>query len=225
MGQRFIIALLVAGLLACNQSGKHPPLVQPITPPADTTPVIPADTPLIRTKQPPSTTPTPAATPDTVAKKPLADLPINTVVKLILEDNLVTIENDELAYQILDSLSAPKKSTRNLYVKVLNKIMDRMNAEVAESVGDYALTYVENYTPEFIENSTGFTQNRFETWASHIGIEIILSQGDPKEIFEKSRQTMLNTCKNCDASALDRLNSFTTLIWGVLKENIPDLKS
>lgn len=163
---------------------------------------------------------------DTLTEKPnrrvaksLRDLPIKKVGELILSDSIKTLNDEVISFMLLDSLSAQKRKSRDFYFKVFNKIMDRSGGAMSDAIGDYALSYVESYPGEFLENSKSFSANRLETWASHIGIELFLSSGDPKDVYEKTTQLFHANCKGCDAAALARLNEFNKLIWTTIEQN------
>lgn len=182
------------------------------------------------TNTPPSTTvPTPGdyeLETDTVAEKPsrpaprnIRALPVKKVGELILSDSIKAINDEVVSFMLLDSLSAESRRSRDFYFKVFNKIMDHSGGALSDAIGDYALSYVESYPNEFLANSRNFSGNRLETWASHIGIELFLSSGDVKDIYDKTTQSFQTNCKGCDAATLARLNDFNKLIWTTIEQN------
>jgi hypothetical protein len=123
---------------------------------------------------------------------------------------------------MLDSLSSDSKQSRQFYFKVFNKIMNKADGEVAESIGGYALTYVQNYPQEFLDNSRAFSKNQLEAWAGNIGIELYLSSNESdnvKEAFDQMVVLFNDNCKGCNSSQRNRLKDFNNLIWRTIKEN------
>ena len=148
-------------------------------------------------------------------------LPIRTVADLILKDSIRPISNPVI-YKMLDSLSSDLKPTRQFYFGVFNKIMNKADGEVAESIGGYALTYVQNYPKEFLENSRTLSKNQFEAWASNIGIELYLSSSESDNVKETYDQMVVlfnDNCKDCIGYFRSRLKEFTNLIWQTIREN------
>lgn len=166
---------------------------------------------------------------DSVVEKPvrpaaqnLRDLPIKKVGELILSDSIKALNDEIISFMLLDSLSAESRRSRDFYFKVFNKIMDHSGGALSDAIGDYALSYVESYPNEFMANSKNFSGNRLETWASHIGIELFLSSGDVKDIFDKTTQSFQTNCKGCDAATLARLSDFNKMIWTTIEQNQKD---
>ncbi len=148
------------------------------------------------------------------------ELPISRVGELVLKDSIKVYDNEVITFMLFDSLLSPKKKSRDFYFKVFNKMMDRSGGKMGDAIGDYALTYVESYPREFLANSKNFTQDRMDTWASNIGIELFLLPGNKKEAYEKSIRTFTNNCKNCDTADLARLNTFNKLVLQTIEQNL-----
>jgi hypothetical protein len=143
------------------------------------------------------------------------------VADLILKDSIRPVSSPVIC-NMLDSLSSDLKASRQFYFRVFNKVMNKADGEVAESIGGYALTYVQNYPKEFLENSQSFSRNQLEAWAGNIGIELYLSshEGDNvKEAFDQMVVLFNDNCKGCNNSHKNRLKEFNNLIWRTIKEN------
>lgn len=152
------------------------------------------------------------------------DLSIKKVGELVLKDSVAYLSNEVTAFMLLDSLLSKNKDSRDFYFKVFNKIMERSGGSLDDAVGDYALTYVENYPKEFIENSKSFSEDKLASWAGNIGIELFLSSQNQKEAFEKSTRMFKSNCKNCDQQQLARLDSFNSMIWTTIEQNLNQRK-
>ncbi|MCY7420654.1 MAG: hypothetical protein LH478_02810 [Chitinophagaceae bacterium] len=155
--------------------------------------------------------------------KPL-ELPIQQVGELVLKDSIQYLSNEVTAFMLLDSLLSKNKGSRDFYFRVFNKIMERSGGSLDDAVGDYALTYVENYPKDFLDNSRNFTEDKLASWAGNIGIELFLSSQNQKEAFEKSTRMFKSNCKNCDLQQLARLDSFNNMIWTTIEQNIMQRK-
>jgi hypothetical protein len=163
----------------------------------------------------------PAQNTDTAVHYYWEQLPIRTVAELILKDSIRPVSSP-IIYNMLDSLSSDIKSSRQFYFKAFNKIMNKADGEVAESIGGYALTYVQNYPKEFIENSQSFSRNQLEAWAGNIGIELYLSSSESdnvKEAFDQMVVLFTDNCKGCNSAQKNRLKEFNNLVWRTIKEN------
>jgi hypothetical protein len=155
---------------------------------------------------------------------PQKDLAIKKIGELVLQDSIAYLSNEVTAFMLLDSLLSKNKSSRDFYFKVFNKIMERSGGSLDDAVGDYALTYVENYPREFLENSRNFTDDKLASWGGNIGIELFLSSQNQKEAFEKSTRMFKSNCKNCDQQLLARLDSFNNMIWTTIEQNLNQRK-
>ena len=102
--------------------------------------------------------------------------------------------------------------------------MERSGGSLDDAVGDYALTYVENYPKDFLDNSRSFTEDKVASWAGNIGIELFLSSQNQKEAFEKSTRLFKSNCKNCNLQQLARLDNFNNMIWTTIEQNIQQRK-
>jgi hypothetical protein len=100
--------------------------------------------------------------------------------------------------------------------------MNKADGDIAESIGGYALTYIQNYPKEFLENSRTFSKNQFEAWASNIGIEIFLATSERENVKEAYNQVVNlfnDNCKDCSSYHKSRLKEFNTLVWRTIEEN------
>lgn len=146
-------------------------------------------------------------------------LPVRTVADLILTDSIRPVTSSVIS-QMLDSLSSGSKQTRHLYFRVFNKVMNKADGELAESIGGYALTYVQNYPKEFLENSQTFSNNQLAAWAGNIGIELFLKTGENvKEAFDEVVVLLNDNCINCNNNYRSRLKQFNNMIWQTIEEN------
>jgi hypothetical protein len=146
-------------------------------------------------------------------------LPMRTVGNMVL-DGSFTPTDDPATFRLMDSLQANTKESRRFYFSVFNKIMDRADGALGEAIGDYTLTYVEQFPAEFIEFSKDFTNERMETWASNVGIELSLSANDPKEGYANYDDLVTRNCKGCNKQTQQRLQQFNKMVWRTVKENI-----
>ena len=145
-------------------------------------------------------------------------LPAETIGQMILDGKLIPSDN-EYTFRMMDSLQTVHGSKRKFYFGVFNKIMDRADGALGEAVGDYALTYVEQNPKLFIGFISAYPSERFETWASHIGIELFLSSNDSKSSYDKFSQSFITNCKNCNTATINKLKRFNKLVWQTMKEN------
>lgn len=152
------------------------------------------------------------------------DLAIKKVGELVLKDSVAYLSNEVTAFMLLDSLLSKKKDSRDFYFRVFNKIMERSGGSLDDAVGDYALTYVENYPKEFLDNSRSFSEDKLASWAGNIGIELFLTSQNQKEAFEKSTRMFKSNCKNCDLQQMARLDTFNNMIWTTIAQNIQQRK-
>jgi hypothetical protein len=149
----------------------------------------------------------------------LEQLPMREVAELILKDS-IRPTSSPIIYKMLDSLSSDSKLTRQYYFKVFNKIMNKADGEIAESIGGYALTYVQNYPKEFLDNTKGFSKNSIEAWASNIGIELFLvSNENVKAAYDQVVVLFNDNCKDCNAYYKGRLKEFNAMILQTIQEN------
>ena len=146
-------------------------------------------------------------------------LPMRKVAELILKDS-IRPASSPVIYKMLDSLSSDSKLTRQYYFKVFNKIMNTADGEIAESIGSYALTYVQNYPKEFLDNTRSFSKNNIEAWASNIGIELFLvSNENVKAAYDQVVILFNDKCNNCNAYYRVRLKEFNAMILQTIQEN------
>ena len=146
-------------------------------------------------------------------------LPMREVAELILKDSIRPASSPIIS-RMLDSLTSDSKSTRQYYFSVFNKIMNKADGEIAESIGGYALTYVQNYPKEFLDNTKRFSKNNIEAWASNIGIELFLkSPENVKEAYDQIVIFFNDNCKDCNAYYRGRLKEFNAMIWRTIQEN------
>lgn len=158
--------------------------------------------------------------------KPVArqEKSLRHIGELVLKDSVQYLADEVTAFMLLDSLLAKSKISRDFYFKVFNKIMERSGGMLDDAVGDYALTYVENYPKDFLDNSKDFNEDKLASWAGNIGIELFLSSQNQKEAFEKSTGLSKTNCKSCDQQQLARLDSFNNLIWTTIQQNTQQRK-
>ncbi len=137
--------------------------------------------------------------------------------KLILKDN-VSLLNDEVAtFMIFDSLISVQRSTRNYYFYVFENIMEHADSNLSKAIGDYALTYIETYPNDFLNNSKAFTTQRLQNWANHIGLMLFRLPGDPLNTYMASSNMLKSNCKQCSTEELSRIHNFDNLVWERLR--------
>ena len=173
---------------------------------------------IVETKTNPGTEVIVTGTPSTPALN-LDGMPIRMIGQMILEGKLKPADNP-YTFQLMDSLQAVNQTERRFYFGVFNIIMNHADGALGEAIGDFALTYVEQYPAEFINNMKSFPADRFETWASHIGIELFLSGNDPKDSFNTFSRMIIGNCKGCNSATISRIKQFNQLVWQTMQANI-----
>ena len=158
--------------------------------------------------------------PDAVAAVTIEEMPIANIGRQVLEDSAFMLDNEVIIFKLLDSLGAEKRTTRDFYFSVFNRLIRRSDGILADAVGEYALRFVENYPAEFLANSKGFTNAHLETWASQIGIELYLMTGTAKSNFDRAVENFRKNCKGCGPVERERLTRFETLIWNTIEQNL-----
>jgi hypothetical protein len=114
----------------------------------------------------------------------LSDLKLRTSAKLILNDSIQPSDN-LITFASMDSISADKKSVRDYYYPVFQKIISKADGALAEVVGSYLLAYVKRFPKEFAECYASCPKeisycNEIKKLAGFAEFEII-SQNDPQQ--------------------------------------------
>lgn len=199
----FIGAFALLACTACNESS---------------TKTTANDSSVVRQHTPDTTS---TITKDTTSQLYWEKLPAKTIAQLILKDS-IRATTSPVIFSMLDSLTSTSKQTRQFYLPVFSKIMNTADGELAEAVGGYALTFVQNYPKEFVEASGTFSKNQLDAWASNIGIEIFLASDqneNVKEAFEQIVIVFNDNCKDCNTAQKNKLKQFTNLVWRTVNEN------
>lgn len=144
------------------------------------------------------------------------NLPADSVGRMLISGALQPGDN-AYTYRMMDSLLSDNRDTRRFYFGVFNKIMDHASGALGDAIGDYVLTFVEQYPADFISFSRSYTQNRFDVWASHAGIELSLSSNNPTDSYQKFSQGVLARCSQCSSITKNRLRLFNKLVWQTMK--------
>ena len=151
-------------------------------------------------------------------------LSANEIGEMILDGRLQPSDNN-FTHRMIDSLNAIDKPSRKFYFKVFNKIMNYADGALSESIGNYALTYVMQNPEEFISNINNLEAERFDTWATQIGLELFLSANEPQENYNHFTSTFLKNCKGCNFATIVKLKRFNKLVWQTMQANLNAEKS
>ncbi len=148
----------------------------------------------------------------------LADINPKLFAKWILNDRIYPSDNFS-TFRVMDSLEAKSIEDREFYFKVFVKIKEKSDGVLAEAIGLPAMKYVENHTEEFLNISSKYPTEIFESWAYAVGLEIMLSSnenGIDANVFLKKRK---ENCKNCSAENQSKLDKFYTTMIDAIKQN------
>jgi len=150
----------------------------------------------------------------------LANKNLKEVAQMML-DNKIQPSDNHITFCIMDSLLSRKLEDREFYFDVFLNILKKADGALAEAVGLPAMNYVEKYTTEFIELSSNISDDLFESWASYIGFEILLSsQDDPIKEGEAFIEKLNSNCSNLTDKEKERLESFNKIIIESTQDNI-----
>ena len=149
----------------------------------------------------------------------LADKSPKEIEQMILDNKIQPTDND-VTFRVMDSLLSKNVDDRKFYFKVFIKILDQADGALAEMVGTPAMKYVEIYTPEFMDLSRNISKENFNSWASFVGWEILLSSNDdPVKDGELFIKKLLSNCPDLKEKDKQRLESFNKIIMKSIQEN------
>ncbi len=149
----------------------------------------------------------------------LADKSPKEIGQMILDNKIQPTDND-VTSRVMDSLLSKNADDRKFYFKVFIKILENADGALAEMVGTPAMKYVENYTSEFLDLSAGISKENFDSWASFVGWEILLSSNDdPVKDGELFTEKLLSDCPELIEKDRQRLKSFNDIIMKSIREN------
>lgn len=148
-----------------------------------------------------------------------ADINPKLFAKWILNDSINPSDNFS-TFRVMDSLEAKSIEDREFYFKVFMKIKEKSDGALAEAIGLPALKYVENHTEEFLNISSKYPTEIFESWAYTVGLEIMLSSNengiDDADVFLKK---LKENCKNCSEENQSKLDKFYTTMIDAINQN------
>lgn len=157
---------------------------------------------------------------DTTPKKLIPDnLPMYRVAMLIVNDSLPAGDNP-YTFSLLDSLQASTLEARTFYFNAFQKIMLRGDGSLAEALGGYTLSYIQNFTREFLQRSLRFSTEQLGSWAAITGVEIFLAAEDGIEEFNKTTQLLKMNCQRCNNAELKQLTRFNQMMKQAIDENM-----
>ena len=118
------------------------------------------------------------------------DKDISELARNIYFNREWSLENDNEALALLDSLQARNKSSRAFYFKVVTKSYEKSDGYYSEALGYLGKEYIANNTAEFIaffDNSSCFTRADLMTWTKIlIGEFSIIAEENDKRILVKN---------------------------------------
>ena len=149
----------------------------------------------------------------------LADKSPREIGQMILDNKILPTDND-VTFRVMDSLSSKNADDRKFYFKVFIKILEKADGALAEMVGTPATKYVEIYTSEFLDQSANISKENFDSWASFVGWEILLSSNDdPVKDGELFIEKLLSNCPELTEKDRQRLKSFNNIVMRSIREN------
>ncbi len=149
----------------------------------------------------------------------LADKSPKEIGQMILDNKIQPTDND-VTFRVMDSLLSKNADDRKFYFKVFIKILEKADGALAEMVGTPAMKYVENYTSEFLDLSANISKENFNSWASFVGWEILLSSNDdPVKDGELFIEKLLSNCPELKEKDNQRLKSFNDIVMKSIREN------
>ena len=171
-----------------------------------TTKVAPIDMPVGK-----SDTFAPHKYPDTLRnlldRSYLADLPLKKVASLILSDSVLPMD-DDITFNCLDSALSGSKATRDFYLPVFKKIIDKSDGALSEVTGRYIMDYAENYPAEFAMIIKQLTKDQLENWSFLASYELgFVYDGNTKMALGWIKD-ILKKCKHCGSDEISHLNTF-----------------
>jgi len=149
----------------------------------------------------------------------LADKSPKEIGQMILDNKIQPTDND-VTFMVMDSLLSKNADDRKFYFKVFIKILENADGALAEMVGTPAMKYAENYTSEFLDLSANISKENFNSWASVVGWEILLSSNDdPVKDGELFIEKLLSNCPELIEKDRQRLKSFNAIVMKSIREN------
>jgi hypothetical protein len=143
----------------------------------------------------------------------LADKRVPQLAKDIYFNREWSLENDNEALALLDSLQARNKSSRAFYFKVVTKSYEKSDGYYSEVLGYLGKEYIANNTAEFIaffDNSSCFTRADLMTWTKILigEFSIIAEENDKRTMVKNYIKYLKSNTKNCTAFQHANMNAF-----------------
>ncbi|MFM2316877.1 MAG: hypothetical protein RLZZ155_1209 [Bacteroidota bacterium] len=143
----------------------------------------------------------------------VTDKDISELARNIYFNREWSLENDNEALALLDSLQARNQSSRAFYFKVVTKSYEKSDGFYSEALGSVGKEYVEQHTAEFIayfDNSSCFTREDLMTWTKIVILEfsIVAEENDKRTIVKSYIQLLKSNVKNCTALQKENMNAF-----------------
>jgi hypothetical protein len=143
----------------------------------------------------------------------VTDKDISELARNIYFNREWSLENDNEALALLDSLQARNKSSRAFYFKVVTKSYEKSDGFYSEALGSVGKEYVEQHTAEFIayfDNSSCFTREDLMTWTKILigEFSIIAEENDKRTIVKNYIQLLKSNVKYCNTLQQANMNAF-----------------
>jgi hypothetical protein len=143
----------------------------------------------------------------------VTDKDISELARNIYFNREWSLENDNEALALLDSLQARNQSSRAFYFKVVTKSYEKSDGFYSEALGSVGKEYVEQHTAEFIayfDNSSCFTREDLMTWTKIVILEfsIVAEENDKRTIVKNYIQLLKSNVKYCTTLQQANMNSF-----------------
>ena len=141
------------------------------------------------------------------------DKDISELARNIYFNREWSLENDNEAQALLDSLQARNKSSRAFYFKVVTKSYEKSDGYYSEALGYLGKEYISNNTAEFIaffDNSSCFTRADLMTWTKILigEFSIIAEENDKRTIVKNYIKYLKSNTKNCTALQQANMKAF-----------------
>ncbi len=141
------------------------------------------------------------------------DKDISELARNIYFNREWSLENDNEALALLDSLQARNQSSRAFYFKVVTKSYEKSDGYYSEVLGYVGKEYVEQHTAEFIayfDNTSCFTREDLMTWTNIVLLEfsLVVEKNDKRTIVKNYIQLLKSNVKYCTTLQQANMNAF-----------------
>jgi hypothetical protein len=147
----------------------------------------------------------------------LTDLPLQKVADLILKDSVQPSDN-KVTFDCMDSISSNNIETREFFMPVFLKIIDKADGALAEAVGGYTMAYTNKFPKEFADGYKKMTKKQSEIWISYTAEELYYNDSEGFKNSRRWTDSIIIKCTDCDSTELQVLKQFNKLILTSVKE-------